>query len=444
MNYDNSNGFYDDDHIESGNWSSPQPPTPMGRAKNHVGRWIIGILAALFVIAFAGGVVYLYQNIGFSLDRTQNGFSLSIGPKVVQAIDQETPDRALPPAPEQFPAEVPPVQPSSHDWPDATLTISSSRLGSDTMPSNDENAMSLQEIYASVIDSVVSISSATSGGTATGTGILMSSDGYVITNHHVIKGAAVILVLDNSGNQYEAEIVGSDETSDLAVLKIDAAGLQPAEFGNSSVLRVGDSVVAIGDPLGTQLRGTMTNGIISAINRDLTVNDRKMTLIQTNAALNNGNSGGPLINCYGQVIGINTIKMSSYYNGFASVEGLGFAIPINTAKPIIDELIDKGYVSGRPAIGITYDVLPSVFRIYYNLPSGVYVSSVAQGSDAAAVGIAKGDIITAINGTKVSSIDELNMVKNQFVAGDTVTLTIYRSGQYYDVDVRLIDQATGK
>ncbi|MCQ2420278.1 MAG: trypsin-like peptidase domain-containing protein [Clostridia bacterium] len=444
MNNENDNRFYDEEHLGFEGWSVPQPPTPMGRAKRHTGRWILGILIALFVIAFAGGVVYLYRNIGFNLDHTQNGFTFSIGPKAVQPAEPETEERTLPAGPEQLPAEAVSPQPDTHDWPDATLTISSSRLGSDTMPSNDENAMSLQEIYASVIDSVVSISSATSGGTATGTGILMSSDGYVITNHHVIKGAAVILVLDNSGNQYEAEIVGSDETSDLAVLKIDATGLQPAEFGNSSVLRVGDSVVAIGDPLGTQLRGTMTNGIISAINRDLTVNDRKMTLIQTNAALNNGNSGGPLINCYGQVIGINTIKMSSYYNASATVEGLGFAIPINNAKPIIDELIDKGYVSGRPAIGISSDVLPTAFRIYYNLPSGVYVASVMQGTDAAAKGLAKGDIITAINGTKVSSLEELNTVKNQFVAGDTVTLTVYRSGQYYDVDIRLVDQATGK
>ena len=443
MSYDNEYGFYDDNQPDSGLWQQPQP-TPMGRPRRRIGRWIAGILAALFVIAFAGGVVYLSRSIDFDLDRTEHGLSLSVGPKQAQSAEPEAGMNTLPPAQElPVPAQQEPA-PDNRSWPEATLQISSSRLGTDTVSSDDESALSLQEIYTAVIDSVVSISSATSGGTATGTGILMSSDGYIITNHHVIKGAAVILVLDNSGNQYEAQIVGSDETSDLAVLKVEATGLKPAEFGNSAVLRVGDSVVAIGDPLGTQLRGTMTNGIISAINRDLTVNDRKMTLIQTNAALNNGNSGGPLINCYGQVIGINTIKMSSYYSSSASVEGLGFAIPINSAKPIIDELIEKGYVSGRPAIGISSDTLPIAFRIYYNLPSGVYVASVSPGSDAAAKGIAKGDIITAINGTEVSTLDELNTVKNQFVAGDTVTLTVYRSGQYYDVDVRLVDQVTGK
>ena len=188
----------------------------------------------------------------------------------------------------------------------------------------------------------------------------------------------------------------------------------------------------------------MTNGIISAINRDLTVGDRTMTLIQTNAALNNGNSGGPLINCYGQVIGINTVKMSSYYTASATVEGLGFAIPISVAKPIIDELIENGYVAGRPAIGISGDSLPTYYRAYYRLPDGVYVTSVNDGSDAKAKGIREGDIVTAINGEAISSIDDLNTIKNQYAAGAEVTLTIYRSGAYYEVTVTLVDQATGK
>ena len=207
----------------------------------------------------------------------------------------------------------------------------------------EKDALSLQEIYQKMNPSVVSIVSTLRSGTATGTGIIMSENGYIITTHHVIEGAYQLAVLTYDDTQYTAELIGSDAISDLAVLKIEAEGLTAAEFGDSDALRVGDSVVAIGDPLGIQLRGTMTNGIISAINRDLTVEDRKMTLIQTNAALNNGNSGGPLINCYGQVIGINTMKMSSYYSS-ASVEGLGFAIPVSVAKPIIDELIENGYV----------------------------------------------------------------------------------------------------
>ena len=282
----------------------------------------------------------------------------------------------------------------------------------------------------------------TQSGKASGTGIIMSDDGYIITNHHVIEDAQAVSVMTSSGQEYSAAIIGSDETSDLAVLKIEASGLQAAQFGDSSVLQVGDSVVAIGDPLGVTLRGTMTDGIISAINRDLTVNDRTMNLIQTNAALNNGNSGGPLINCYGQVIGINTMKMSNFYTSSSSVEGIGFAIPIDTAKPIIDELIEKGYVSGRPAIGIDGETLPATYRIYYRLPEGIYVTRVYANSDAAAKGICEGDIITAINETNVTSMEQLNRVKNQFTAGETVTLTIYRGGTYYDVDIILMDRAT--
>ena len=321
------------------------------------------------------------------------------------------------------------------------LEISSSPAGVPTSASEDAGALSLQEIYRRCSGSVVSIISVTQSGKASGTGIIMSADGYIITNHHVIENAQAVSVLMNDDKEYTASIVGSDETSDLAVLKIEASGLQAAEFGDSSVLQVGDSVVAIGDPLGVTLRGTMTDGIISAINRDLTVNDRTMNLIQTNAALNNGNSGGPLINCYGQVIGINTMKMSNFYSSSTTVEGIGFAIPIDTAKPIIDELIEKGYVSGRPAIGIDGETLPATYRIYYRLPEGIYVTRVYASSDAAAKGISEGDIITAINGIDVTTMEQLNRVKNQFTAGQTVTLTIYRSGSSYDVEIILMDRA---
>ena len=422
------------------------------RSPRRTGGWLKGILAVLLVVAISFGAFYLMRNVGVRLERTEDGVTLSM----TNRSKQPEPEQAEQPIPEPSASAqtgtqtAAPQQTTQQPTQGAyvgsgtKLNIVSSQESSDTTFSDEEDALCLQDIYSSVIDSVVSISSMTSSGTSSGTGIIMSSDGYVITNHHVITGALVISVLTNDNQEFEAALVGSDEMSDLAVLKIDARGLKAAEFGDSSKLRVGDSVVAIGDPLGVQLRGTMTNGIISAINRDLTVGDRTMTLIQTNAALNNGNSGGPLINCYGQVIGINTVKMSSYYTATASVEGLGFAIPISVAKPIIDELIENGYVAGRPAIGISGDSLPSYYRTYYRLPDGVYVTSVNEGSDAKAKGIREGDIVTAINGEKICSIDELNTVKNQYAAGDEVTLTIYRSGTYYEVTVTLVDQATGK
>ena len=458
MGYDQNNDYYsngDQSWRDQTNVYQTQreQPTPMGRrSPRRKSGWLKGILAVLLVVAISFGAFYLMRNVGVRLERTEDGVTLSMTNRSKQAepeqAEQPTPEQATSTqtgtetaAPQQTPQQ--PTQ-GAYVGSGTKLNIVSAPESSDTTFSDEEDALCLQDIYSSVIDSVVSISSMTSSGTSSGTGIIMSQDGYVITNHHVITGALVISVLTNDNQEFEAALVGSDEMSDLAVLKIDARGLKAAEFGDSSKLRVGDSVVAIGDPLGVQLRGTMTNGIISAINRDLTVGDRTMTLIQTNAALNNGNSGGPLINCYGQVIGINTVKMSSYYTATASVEGLGFAIPISVAKPIIDELIENGYVAGRPAIGISGDSLPSYYRTYYRLPDGVYVTSVNEGSDAKAKGIREGDIVTAINGERISSIDELNTVKNQYAAGDEVTLTVYRSGTYYEVTVTLVDQATGK
>ena len=458
MGYDQNNEYYsngDQSWRDQTNVYRTQreQPTPMGsRRPRRRSGWLKGILAVLLVVAISFGAFYLMRNVGVRLEKTEDGVTLSMTNRSKQA----EPEQAEQPIPEpsasaQTGTETAAPQQTTQQPTQGAYVGSGTRLNivsapesSDTTFSDEEDELCLQDIYSSVIDSVVSISSMTSSGTSSGTGIIMSQDGYVITNHHVITRALVISVLTNDNQEFEAALVGSDEMSDLAVLKIDARGLQAAEFGDSSKLRVGDSVVAIGDPLGVQLRGTMTNGIISAINRDLTVGDRTMTLIQTNAALNNGNSGGPLINCYGQVIGINTVKMSSYYSASATGERLGLAIPISVAKPIIDELIENGYVAGRPAIGISGDSLPSYYRTYYRLPDGVYVTSVNEGSDAKAKGIREGDIVTAINGEKICSIDELNTVKNQYAAGDEVTLTIYRSGTYYEVTVTLVDQATGK
>ena len=460
MGYEQNNGYYQNDGSHDQSWrdqtnvyqTQREQPTPMGRRSPcRKSGWFKGLLAVLLVVAISFGAFYLIRNVGVRLEKTEDGFTLSMTDRT------RTPEQTLS-APEDTQQLLPEAAASNSDAPQtgapaskpesgayvgsgAKLNIVSAPQSSDTTFSDEEGALCLQDIYSRVIDSVVSISSMTSSGTSSGTGIIMSPDGYVITNHHVISGALVISVLTNDNREFEAALVGSDEMSDLAVLKIDARGLQAAEFGDSSKLRVGDSVVAIGDPLGVQLRGTMTNGIISAINRDLTVGDRTMTLIQTNAALNNGNSGGPLINCYGQVIGINTVKMSSYYTATASVEGLGFAIPISVAKPIIDELIENGYVAGRPAIGLNGESMPEYARLYYRLPKGIYITYVSETSDAYLKGIRQNDILTAVNGTAVSTIDELNTIKNQYSAGDQLTLTIYRDGHYYDVDVTLMDQA---
>lgn len=283
--------------------------------------------------------------------------------------------------------------------------------------------------------------------TATGTGIIMSEDGYVITNAHCIydnesqykagKAISVSVVMgDENETEYEAQVVGYDIQTDLAVLKIDATGLTPAEFGNSDDLQVGEMVVAIGNPLGFELFGTTTCGIVSALNRNVTIEDREMTLIQTDAAINSGNSGGPLLNGYGQVIGINSAKMSNNYSS-ASVEGLGFAIPISSAKDIINDLIGSGYVTGRPQLGISGADVTEADAQRFNIPQGVYVLNVAEDSAAAAAGLRQGDIITEIEGQTITSMDELNEIKNQHNAGETISLKVYRSGEFYETELTL-------
>jgi serine protease Do len=296
---------------------------------------------------------------------------------------------------------------------------------------SSDGVLSLREIYERTIDAVVCVQT----GSAVGTGVIMTDDGYIITNYHVIEGARSFSVLLMDDRTFDAALIGSDEQSDLAVLKIEADHLTAATFGDSDTLAVGDTVVAIGNPLGTELRGTMTDGIVSAINRDITIDGREMTVIQTNAALNSGNSGGPLLNAYGQVVGINTAKFQSY-----SIEGIGFAIPIATVKPIVDELISLGYVTGRPTLGVTGEAVPQYAQIYYRLPDGVYVAAIDESSDTYRQGVREGDVIVAVGETRVTGTDELTTAINHYEPGDLVELTIYRSGAYYKVSVTLDEQ----
>ena len=314
------------------------------------------------------------------------------------------------------------------------IAIDDSAISYENIP--QEGGLSLQEIYTKVIDSVVSISCSIPGGSATGTGVIISTDGYVVTNAHVVEGARQIQVLLTDGRALEATLIGADAITDLAVLEIQADNLVAAQLGDSSVLRVGDAVVAIGDPLGITFRGTMTDGIVSAINRDVMVDGRVMNLIQTNAALNSGNSGGPLINCYGQVIGINTMKIGDYYSA-AGVEGIGFAIPSATVSHIVNQLLQQGYVSGRPYLGISGESISLVYQMYYRLPNGLHITYVESGSPAEAAGIKTGDILMRVEKTTVTSNEELETALYSYSPGDTVKLMIYRNGKQYSVTVTL-------
>ncbi|MDP4108518.1 MAG: trypsin-like peptidase domain-containing protein [Bacillota bacterium] len=311
-----------------------------------------------------------------------------------------------------------------------------SQVGSANASSGLETSLISEKVKPSVVGIVSEITSDMSA-TAQGSGIIMSQDGYVITNNHVIDGANKITVILESGKKYSAKVKGKDAKTDLAVLKIDAAGLPAAIFGNSDQLKVGDKAVAIGNPMGMELQGTVTQGIISAINRNITVEDRVMTLLQTDASINPGNSGGPLVNKYGQVIGINTVKIS-----VQNYEGLGFAIPMNTAKPVIDELIAYGYVKGRPAIGISGRDMTERAANYYGVPMGVLVDTVDEKSDAYAKGLRSQDIIYAVNGKTITSMSEIQSVKEKMKVGQTLTLGIYRNGNKFNITIKLVDEAT--
>ena len=300
-----------------------------------------------------------------------------------------------------------------------------------------EAAMSFQDIYKKVSPSVVFIRAATGQGIAQGTGVVMSADGYIITNAHVIEGSFRADVVLEDGGQYEALLVGSDAATDLAVLKIDAQGLTPAEFGDSDQMEVGDVVVAIGNPMGEELRGTMTDGILSAINRDMEVEGRQMTLLQTTAALNTGNSGGALINDMGQVIGITNMKLMAYNS---TVEGLGFAIPSRTAKTVVDDLIGYGVVKGRPMLGITVRPLTAEERTGRRLDHGLWVEQVEEKSDAWTQGIRTGDVLLSANGVELSVNDDLLELKNALAVGETIRFCLWREGETLDITVELVEQ----
>ena len=325
---------------------------------------------------------------------------------------------------------------------DAEIKLPRAELAPDfkvTLSNEHGKELSLQELYDQCSKSIVAIKGYQDGvdGYYWGSGIILSEDGLILTNTHVIENCdtASVTLYDNSS--YAATLVGADSTSDIAVLKIDVSGLTPASFGDSAELAIGDKVAAIGNPLGETFRMTLTDGIISAIDRGISYNGHSMTLLQTNTAINEGNSGGALFNMYGQVIGVTNMKMMSSYS---SIEGIGFAIPSSTIAAVADSLMQYGEVRGRTAIGITVGAIPENVTSHYDLPTGLYVSAVEEKSDAAAKGIQQGDIITAVNGSPASATSDILTVKNTLGVGDTITFTIWRDGETFDVDVTLVDE----
>ncbi|MBO4853922.1 MAG: trypsin-like peptidase domain-containing protein [Oscillospiraceae bacterium] len=296
--------------------------------------------------------------------------------------------------------------------------------------------LSAPELYTKVNPAVVTVVSDEGNNMGSiGTGVIMTADGYVITNAHVISGGKECMIVLDTGMSYEAKLVGYDMEEDLAVLKAqNAENLPVAAFGNSDELMVGETAYAIGNPLGVELRGTLTDGIISAVNREVEVDGGYMTMIQTTAALNNGNSGGPLINSSGQIVGINTLKMSGTgWEGEASVEGLGFAIPISSASFVINDLIAHGEFRGVPTIGITVITVP---REDGN-GTQVEVYSVEDNYGAQAAGVQEGDVILSADGQSIYQTSDLLAVRRGHIIGDTMHLKLLRNGQIVEADIVL-------
>ena len=310
----------------------------------------------------------------------------------------------------------------------------------DAATRKDGKALSIIEIAAQGKPAVVAINTQVSmqdmfgqpsNYAAAGSGFIISKDGYIVTNNHVIADATTITVVLDDGRIFDAKLVGTDTRNDIAVIKVSAADLPTVILGNSDDLEVGELAVAIGNPLG-ELSGTVTAGIISALDREITVDGQTMRLLQTDAAINAGNSGGALFNSFGDVIAINTAKTSS-----TGVEGLGFAIPINRAKPIIESLINYGYVRGRTKIGITTRDISAQMAEYYNMTEGIYIYDIEPSSAAAKAGLKKEDVIIAANGEKVLTTSALSDFKDTLSPGDTVKLTIVRNGTQMEIDVVL-------
>lgn len=331
------------------------------------------------------------------------------------------------------------------------LTIKEHPVASDTLEVVTNGKLSTVEIARKVRPSVVGIAQYSMKDTFTpsgeGSGIIINTDGYIITNAHVVAGSTGINVELDNGDTYSAKLIGIDTKTDLAVIKIEAPDLIAAEFGNSDTLEVGETVVAIGNPGGSTLAGSVTQGIISAVNRMIKDGGYSSSFIQTDAAINPGNSGGALVNEYGQVIGINSSKIAA-----VDYEGIGFAIPISEAKPVIDQLMAYGYVKGRTRLGISGVEINQTLSQINSIPVGIYIQSIDPTSDLAGKNVTRGDIITAIDSTKIETFDDVSAFLKTKSPGDSVTLSLYRpargvqnAGQAFSVSMRLmedVDNAT--
>ena len=328
-------------------------------------------------------------------------------------------------------------------------TIEKSQLPTSLSSNDTGKSLTPKEVYAMNVNACVGIATQittnvwgqVASASASGSGFILTSDGYVVTNNHVVEGATSVTVKLYNGDEYDATIVGTDEMNDVALLKIDATGLQAVTIGDSDQIEVGEEVIAIGNPLG-ELTFTMTAGVVSALDREINTDGKPINMLQTDVAINSGNSGGPLFDMNGNVIGITSAKYSGSTSSGASIEGISFAIPINDALRVVYDLQQYGHVTGRAYLGVTVRDLDSSTASTYGLPTGPMIQTVETGGCAEKAGLQQGDIIIGFNGAEISSYTDLVAALNKCKAGDTASIKVYRAGAQIDASITLDERPT--
>ena len=382
------------------------------KAKNNSGAWKRAICAVLAVLFLAGACVVTGVGVNNYWENRVEQLEYSFESQIAQ-LEQK-------------------IQQNN-----TGLSVSG------TPGASADGGLTPAQVYANNVDSVVLIynemttryNGQVSVSTSTGSGFILTEDGYVVTNHHVIEGEGALTVVTYSGDEYPAKLVGYDDTNDVALLKVEAEGLQAVTLGSSNALIVGDQVVAIGNPLG-ELTSTLTVGYISAKERDVNTDGFAINMLQTDAAINSGNSGGPLFNMRGEVIGITTAKYSGTSSSGATIEGVGFAIPIDDVSSLLSDLATYGYVTGA-YLGVSVSDMDPDAASYYGIPVGAYVNRVEAGYAAQRAGIQPKDIITNIGGTRIENVNDLTRVLRGFKAGELTVVTVYRGGKELKLKITL-------
>ncbi|MBS6846519.1 MAG: trypsin-like peptidase domain-containing protein [Firmicutes bacterium] len=440
MNYsfesmDNSNGSegYRQSSYDGSYRPNQEQDHNSNKKKNGIGGRMIALLVAVALVASIGGSAL--TSVINSISRKNE----EANAKAAETMSSQT---------------VEPAQDAQDGAQDTQSENSSYALEKSQLPtslsSNDTGkSLTPKEVYAMNVNACVGIATQittnvwgqVASASASGSGFILTSDGYVVTNNHVVEGATSVTVKLYNGDEYDAEIVGTDEMNDVALLKIDATGLQTVTIGDSDQIEVGEEVIAIGNPLG-ELTFTMTAGVVSALDREINTDGKPINMLQTDVAINSGNSGGPLFDMNGNVIGITSAKYSGSTSSGASIEGISFAIPINDALRVIYDLQQYGHVTGRAYLGVTVKDLDSSTGATYGLPTGPMIRTVEEGGCAEKAGLQEGDIIIGFNGSEISSYTDLVAALNKCRAGDTATIKVYRAGAEVEASVTLDERPT--